>query len=47
MGQEVLHESIQPNTLQHKINVQSLSNGIYLVEVKNKQGYSVLKLNKQ
>ncbi len=47
MGQEVLHQNIQPNTLQHKINVQSLSNGIYFIELKNKQGNSVLKFNKQ
>lgn len=46
-GQTIIHETIEPNTLQHKINVQSLPNGIYFVEVKNKQGYSVLKFNKQ
>lgn len=36
MGQEVLHENIEPNTLQHRIKVQCLPIGIYFIELKNK-----------
>ncbi len=47
MGQEVLHQNIEPNTLQHRINVHSFSNGIYFVEIKNKNLNEHITFNKK